>query len=382
MKPTVLLISTDVHTIPTLKGAAVEHWIHQVARHLHEFQPVIVSPPHPKFPDSQFMDGIYFERIRIGNIYKRAFQKITRLDPFPYIFRAIRKVRSYQPKIIHIHNAPHHVSELRHSFPDAKLILHMHNAKKLEIFAPADAYIACSRYIADSMQPQLESGQRFRIIPNGVDTNAFTPCSFQYRSELKKKYSIPANKINILFVGRISPEKGVDILVEAMHKLDQNRFHLTVSGEWSKGDPRLNERASHAAQVAKRLHGLSYTLLDVRPPELMPEIYQTGDLMVIPSRHEPFSMVAIEGMSSRIPVLAFSVGGMVEFMRDGKNAFLIPPVASYDEMAQAIQYYAQLPEEQLANITTRARADVLDYYTWSRIAEETETLYQNLLTTT
>jgi glycosyltransferase involved in cell wall biosynthesis len=380
-KPKVLLLSQEVHPIPPLKGAAVEQWIDAVARGMGRYVPHIVSVPHPDLPDIHVEGRVHYNRIRIGRLYNRLFRKLTRLDPHSYIDRLIAYARRVAPSIIHIHNAPQFVRPIREALHGIPMILHMHNEKEARILPPVDVLCGCSRYISEWYRGGRISATHFMELPNGVDIAQFRPSWFapEEVQQARARFGVPDDRFVVLYVGRISPEKGPDLLVEAMRQLDPTRFHAVLAGEWQKGDPARSERAAYGARLRKAMEGLPVTIIDARTPEAMPEIYRLGDLLLIPSRfEEPFSMAAIEAMASGVPVLALRKGGMVEYMRDGENALLMPADAGPDLLARAIASAAANPE-RLAQLARAARAMVEARFSWERVVARTEAFYDELL---
>lgn len=380
MKPRVLLLSQEVHPIPPVKGAAVEQWIDAVARGMKRFEPHVVGPVHPERPDEEVSDGVHHRRIRVGALYHRLFRKITRWDPHSYIERVIDHARSFSPAIVHLHNAPHFVPALRRGFPGAKLILHLHNQKALPAGLEFDCLAACSDFIRRWYEQQRLRCASYATIRNGVDCRRFQPkWNLPDRgAAARRRHGIPADKRVILLVGRISPEKGTDLAVDAFRLLDPERYHLVLVGEWPEGDPLRNDRVVFARALKEKLRGLAATCIDTVAPAAMPEIYPVGDLLVIPSRFEAFSMVAIEGMAAGVPVLALRRGGMVEYMVDGENARLLDADAAPGAFAAAIEELVADPEpaERLAR---NAREMVERRFGWEKVVDETEALYRNLL---
>lgn len=385
--PAVLMLSQEVHPIPPLKGAAVEQWIDAVAHGLQAYRPVVVSPPHPSRPLRETEGRVAYERVAMGRLYKRLFRKITRLDPWPYIERVAQRVRPYMPAIVHIHNAPVFVKPLRKAFPDARLILHMHNEKTLPPDLPLDCLVGCSQYICNwfAEQVQWERLPQFHRVRNGVNLAQFVPrwdVAPQVLAQRRAALGIPADRINLLYVGRISPEKGPDLLVNALRELDPGHFHLTLVGEWPEGDPARNARVLFANALKDKMQGLPVTILGSLPPEQMSAMYLLGDLMVIPSRfEEPFSMVAIEAMASGLPVMALRRGGMVEYMRDGDNATLLPVTTTATQLAEAIRLVCEVAyrESVLTFQARAAQAMVAREYAWANVVSETEALFDHLL---
>jgi glycosyltransferase involved in cell wall biosynthesis len=385
MKPRVLLMSQEVHPIPPQKGAAVEQWIDAVARRMTRYEPHVVSVPHPGRPDHEVLGGVHYRRIRIGRAYNRVFRKLTRLDPWPYAARVASYARAINPAILHVHNAPRLVDPIVRSLAAAapsrasrtRLILHMHNEKHDAVRSHLDVLAACSKYLCDCYRGRSLAADRFAVIRNGVDLAAYPTGTRApgWLREVRHRHGVPEDRFVLLYAGRISPEKGPDLLVEAMRSLDPRKFHLVLLGEWPKGRVAHSDRVRFAERLSASLAGLPHTVLDAVPPGDMPGKYALGDLLVIPSRfEEPFSMVAIEAMAAGLPVMALSRGGMTEYMLDGVNALVLDPGVSPEGLAAAVREAAQTPG-RLSPIVSAARALVEGRFDWTHVVAETEQLY-------
>ena len=379
MKPRILLLSQEVHPIPPVKGAAVEQWIAEVARRLSKYEAHVISVPHPQRPDNEVEHGVHFHRIRVGKIYNRIFRKISRLDPWPYSRRILGWIKNVNPAVIHIHNAPGLVDAIAAGAGRAKIILHMHNEKSDPVCTRIDALVGCSAYIRDWFRDRRIDATQFNVLANGVDTRRFSPERRGSDSLLvRARHGIPPGRFVLLYAGRISPEKGPDLLVEAMRGLDGSKFHLVLAGEWPGGDPAKSDRADFAMSLSNAIQGLPITIIDSVSPDEMPRIYDLGDLLVVPSRfEEPFSMAAIEAMASGVPVLALRKGGMVEYMVDRHNAVLLGGSASAAQLADTIRALENNGALR-AHIAGNARKLVEDRFTWEHVAAQTETLYEQL----
>jgi glycosyltransferase involved in cell wall biosynthesis len=373
-------MSQEVHPIPPQKGAAVEQWMDAVAHRMSRYEPHLVSVPHPSRPDNEVQGHVHYRRIRMGNIYKRLFRKLTRLDPYSYTDRIIRYARSIHPAIVHVHNAPQFIDAVAHGLPEAKIILHMHNEKSETVRTRVDALVGCSAYIRRWYEARQFPAERFAVLDNGVDIAAHAAArSPQAVGDLRKRHGVPTERFVVLYVGRISPEKGPDLAAQAMLRLDPGRFHLVLVGEWPQGNPRKSERVRYAEALRERLNSVPHSLVGTVPPEEMPGIYSLGDLLLVPSKfEEPFSMVAIEAMAAGLPVMALKKGGMQEYMVDGDNALLLDAQASPADVARAIETVADQPGV-LDAMAASARCLVQQRFDWNRVATATERLYDELI---
>lgn len=354
-----------------------------VAHRMLRYEPHLVSVPHPDRPDSEVQEHVHYQRIRIGNVYKRLFRKLSRLDPYSYTDRIIRYARSVHPAIVHIHNAPQFVDAMAHGLPEAKMILHMHNEKMDTVRTRVTALVGCSGYIRNWYEARIFPADRFAVLDNGVDIAAHASVrSPQAQRNQRARHGIPADRFIVLYVGRISPEKGPDLAAQAMQHLDPRRFHLVLVGEWPQGSARKSERVRYAGDLREQLGKVPHTIVGTVPPEEVPGIYALGDLLLVPSRfEEPFSMVAIEAMAAGLPVMALKKGGMPEYMVDADNALLLDAQASAEDIARAIERAAGNPVS-LDAIAASARRLVEKRFDWSRVANATEQLYDEVLSAT
>lgn len=145
---------------------------------------------------------------------------------------------------------------------------------------------------------------------------------------------------NILFVGRIMPQKGLDRLLEAL-SLVKSPFRLTVNGDGVD----LQKAKSLAAKLGltDRVEFAGWT-----SRKILIEHYQRASFVVMPSIWpEPFGLVGPEAMGYGKPTIAFRTGGIVDWLKDGLNGFLVTPFEVM-EMAQRIEYFLQHPEKARA----------------------------------
>jgi glycosyltransferase involved in cell wall biosynthesis len=183
----------------------------------------------------------------------------------------------------------------------------------------------------------------------------------------------------VLFVGRVTPAKGLDVLVQAIARLD---VRLEVCGDgW--GLPR-------ARQLASRLEvGERVTFHGRVPPFRMSEHYARSTVVAVPSLWpEPFGLVGLEAMGQGRPVVASATGGIPEWLVDGETGFLVPP-GDPDRLAQALEdlltdaarceSMGRAGEEHVAHNFSRERylAAVLDAYQDARRHWETSTARPN-----
>jgi glycosyltransferase involved in cell wall biosynthesis len=205
--------------------------------------------------------------------------------------------------------------------PDTPLVA-LVKAPVRAVYRRADHFVAIGR---DLEQEMLDVGlrrDRVHYMPHGVDLTRFRPATAQERATIRMSEGLPIDVPIVLFVGRLSTEKGVLDLIDAWRILDDPHALLLLVGPDMPGHtwdaaPAIREFvAAHRLAGRVRLYG---------PSTDPARLYRAADLFVQPSHFEAFGLSAIEAMASGVPVVAAAVGGLRDFLVDGSNALLAPP---------------------------------------------------------
>jgi D-inositol-3-phosphate glycosyltransferase len=178
----------------------------------------------------------------------------------------------------------------------------------------------------------------------------------------------------ILFVGRIEPLKGIDILINAVAQLgDESDFHVLIVG----GDRRSRRQVSHLQELASDLGiGERVCFLGAVDHEQLPLYYNAADVCVVPSYYESFGLVALEAMACGTPVVASRVGGLTGTVRDGETGYLISWRCP-EPFAERLELL--LGNEALRRRFGEAAREVVERYRWANVAEAVVGLYRELL---
>jgi len=177
----------------------------------------------------------------------------------------------------------------------------------------------------------------------------------------------------ILFVGRLASNKGLLPLVEAFAVVAEDHPDATLVLVGEDGGMRgAVEAASTRAGLGARVRILGH----VQDDDVLADAYRDARLTVLPSEYEAFGLVLLESLAQGTPVVASRVGGIPEFVPDGKAGLLVPPNDA-GELARSI---GQLwTDETLARtMGAYGREHVVPQYTWDRLVDRLETLYQEL----
>ncbi len=226
--------------------------------------------------------------------------------------------------------------------------------------------LVCSSYMRWEVSRLFElPASKVRVIANGVDETAFRASAAAVRA-VRERFA--ATGPLVVYAGRLVYEKGVQDLIAAVPRLRRRFPGLRVV---IAGDGKYAEQLT--AEVARRRVGRSVTFAGFLGAEL-PALLAAADCAVVPSRYEPFGMVALEAAAAGAPLAVSATGGLAEFVEPGVTGVSFPPG---DPAALADAVSTLLRDEVLARrVTRRARAEVTERYSWSVIAERTVEEYR------
>ncbi len=213
--------------------------------------------------------------------------------------------------------------------------------------------------------------ERLVKIANGVDENLFKILSFD-RFELLKKY-IPKIKKEppylITFVGKLTNFKGADLLIEAAEKYEKKFpgiVTLIVGG---------GELKKKLKEQVKRLRLQNVYFLGNLSQTELPKIYNSADLSIVPSRMEPFGLVAIEALACGTPVIAARAGGLPDFIN--KNVGRLFEMDNSIDLAEKI--ISALKNNDKAKKEKKAAQYALNNFSWARVIDKLLEVYKTAI---
>jgi glycogen(starch) synthase len=275
--------------------------------------------------------------------------------------------REEHPPIIHAHNYEAALPALvGRALVGARLVvtLHLpapeqHRGLERGLLAAADAVIVVSRALGEEYRRRGWWMPAPQVVPNGVDTSFFTPDAAVAREPRR-----------LLFAGRLAPQKGCDVALEALAVLvaefEDLRLRVAGAGPWERAYRNL----ARSLGCPHRVEWLGW--LD--GPALRDEYRRCGAFLM-PSRYEPFGLAALEAMACGAPVIASHVDGIAEYLRGDQNGVLIRPG---EAAALAAGVRALLTEPQRAARLGLAAAATARGMSWSRAAAATTAVYDGL----
>ncbi|HUF37801.1 MAG TPA: glycosyltransferase [Anaerolineales bacterium] len=253
---------------------------------------------------------------------------------------------------------------------------------ELKVMQSADRIIAStSAELAQLRWLYGADTRKISVVPPGVDTSHFYPIP---KDEARAYVGIPKEDRNILFVGRVEPLKGIDLLLRAIAMMagyeivNRGALSVMIVG----GDPNVNREDMSAEmtrlQDLRKEYGIGdvVTFLGKRGQDTLPYYYSAADVVVMPSQYESFGMVALEAMACGTPVVASEVGGLAFLVRESETGFLIRG-DNPDELCDRL--IALITNETLRETMGRRATEVAREYSWQIVGDKVLEVYRSVL---
>jgi len=219
------------------------------------------------------------------------------------------------------------------------------------------------------------------VAPCGVNLDLFHPIDQQ---EARRRVGVPPERRLLLFVGRLDPVKGLNVLLEAMCELSRrlkpwrakDLSLAVIGGDYESHIEALSD--PKCLQEVRKELGLDDLVIFIGPrsQEELPYYYSASEACVMPSLYESFGMVALEAMACGTPVIASRVGGLTYTVRDGETGFLVP---EKNPKALAEKLELVLTDACLRRRLAHRALQVAEGYSWSIVADDIEELYRELI---
>ena len=311
--------------------------------------------------------------------------------------------------IVHSHtwyaNAAGHLAKLLHGIP------HVVTAHSLEPLRPwkaeqlgggyrvsseiertafeaADAVIAVSAGMrADILRcyPAIDP-ERVHVVHNGIDLERWKPTD---DASVLERYGIDPERRSVVFVGRITRQKGLPYLLEAARRLEPDVQLVLCAG--APDTPEIMAEVQAGVRVLQEEREGVVWIEEMLPQHELAAVLTSGTVFVCPSVYEPLGIVNLEAMACGLPVVGTATGGIPEVVADGLTGRLVPIEQATDgtgtpvDPERFIADLASVLSEVLADTATarlmgeagRLRAEA--EFSWASIAERTRAVYESLL---
>jgi glycosyltransferase involved in cell wall biosynthesis len=301
-----------------------------------------------------------------------------------FVSRSILKLGSLRPDLIHAHEllSPATIAIVAKRFygmPVVAKVLRggqLGDVEKLKsrpmgglrltmLNRGIDAFVTISREIDDELNNLGIEPSRREWVPNGVDTNRFSPVSLDEKRALRDKLGLSVGAPLTVFIGRLVPEKQIDRLVEAWPQVRKQvpGAELLVIGSGIL-ETRLQELASEGIQIPGQME-------DVCP------YLQAADVFVLPSSTEGLSNSMLEALSTGLGVVVTSVGGAPDVIIDGQDGLLVSP----DDISELIDAVVKLlkDDDLRLRLGDSGRRVIGGKYSLTQTADQLVGLYLRLI---
>lgn len=414
-----LINQPATHAVKPIACDSLAIWTYEVARRIAQSHTVIFygkkQNPEPGKSSqifSQTEEGINYRGVsdspldkglkslrifdRLGLVNSKRPVFASRLYALGYIRQVAQDLTQQNSDLIHIQNYSQFVPIVKSFNPTAKIILHMHCEWLTQLdetlidqrLEKTDLILGCSTHITGKIRDRFpQYAEKCQTVFNGVDPDNFPPTPTPESKPQK----------TLLYVGRVSPEKGVHVLVEAFKIVAEKdpTIQLKIVGPEAVPGKELLVGVSEDPKVSKleRFYSGESYLTQIKkliPPALkeqvvftggvlqrdLPQLYHEADILINPSLSEAFGMSLVEAMATETPVIAARVGGMKDVVEEGKTGLFFE---SDDAIGLADAIFKLIENDELRKSIGKAcHQRVLDYFSWDKVAESLLKQYQTI----
>lgn len=370
-------------------------------------------------PRSQLIDGVDYRRVgwRLDRSLTRAAQlrehlekRVGTYDParpftsspishLAYSTRVSLGARSWGAQIVHLSIYDDLIPVIRRFNPDIGIVFHMHDHSQVQRdrdrvarhLGDADAIVGCSHYITRQVEDRFpELADRCSTIWNAVDTNRYRPAPEKH----------PDRSPTILYYGRLSPEKGLHVVLKAFGQIVEKipTARLLIAGQlalagaefvdpfgsdplfadmvhfWGRGE----EYGSYLESLVDEGLRSNVRFLGPVANQQTVSLLQGSDVLVFPSLwNEPFGLPVIEAMAAGVPVVASQGGAFPEIIVDGETGLLVDR-GDVDGLSDALIGLLSEPAARF-EMGTAARIRAEEQFSWDGAVHKWLDLYQRIL---
>src|SRR5213594_967588 len=371
---------------PRIIGGISTHVYHFSRSLVEKGTPVrVITCDFPKTPAEEIIDGVSVSRVISGHVPESNFLLWIYHLNSQMISKATELFETERFDLVHAHDwvvgraavelknqlglpliSTIHATEIgRGGSLDGEYRRKVRDIERL-LVDQSDGIICCSNYMLDHIQHVLGAVKtKIRVIPNGVESSRFN----NGRQPQPIPTGVSEDRKTILYIGRIVREKGIFTLLDAFEKLRKRGKDVSLV---LVGEGPLKEDL--AKEVLRRKLNDRVKLAGFVDEKKLVSLYNSSDAFVLPSHFEPFGMVALEAMASRLPVVVSDVGGLSEIVEDGVTGVKVP---SSDPHALAEGILRVLDNRELSErLKENAYRAVQERYRWDLIAEKTLEAYR------
>ncbi|MBM7553326.1 glycosyltransferase family 4 protein [Thalassobacillus pellis] len=379
----ILIICTEKLPVPPIRGGAIQTYIAGALPNLrHKHQITVLGRSDASLPDDELQDGVRYCRVGGGLL------EIYRDNVVDFL-----QSSSERYDLIHIFNRPRLVNPIRALAPNSKIVLSMHNdmfkPEKIDpeegaaVVENVDKIITISNYIGQTIQDLFPAAApKLQTIYSGVDLDRFVPSyspkATTIRSRIRKEHNLTNKKV-ILYAGRLSPNKGIDVLIRAIPELAKKHkdIALVIMGSKWFSDNSITDYIAYVRALADRLP-IPVIQTGFVSPDKIHEWFVASDLFVCTSQwQEPLARVHYEAMAAALPIVTTNRGGNTEVIEPHKNGIVVENPPNPGEFVEHISYLLSNPEKG-KNMGRYGRTLAEQYYSWDRVVNDIASVWDEM----
>jgi glycogen synthase len=216
--------------------------------------------------------------------------------------------------------------------------------------------------------------EKVKVIYNGIDPEFYHPI---FDDSILKKYNINPEKPFMLFVGRITRQKGISELIKAIPQINPNAQIVLCAG--APDTPQIAEECKNLIAEAQKTRDGIIWIQEMVPHADLRVLYSHAAVFATPSQYEPFGIINLEAMACGTPVVGSKVGGIPEIIVEGETGYLVPLGESFkSSFAEKLNILLDNPElSKKMGEASRKRAESV--FSWKSIAKQTADFYRELI---
>jgi glycogen synthase len=251
----------------------------------------------------------------------------------------------------------------------------------------ADALIAVSEETKEDVLKHFNVNKdKVKVIYNGINLEEYNVTS---ETSTLERFGIDKSKPFVLFVGRITRQKGIIHLVNAIKYIDVNTQIVLCAG--APDTPEIAKEMEDSVNEVKKTRKNVIWIDEMLPKKEVIQLYSHADVFCCPSIYEPFGIINIEAMACKTAVVASAVGGIKEVVVDGETGILVPVIQQTEapfepvdpdkfsrDLANGINKLVN-DKDLMNKMGDNGRKRVEETFDWVAIAKQVEELYQSLI---
>ena len=373
----ITIATGPIYPVPAVLGGSVQRlWYGlalEFAKRGHEV--TIFAKAHEGQPEEETLDGIRFVRWGGYDLSTSIGTDLVRC--LIYALRAAPRVPRGDIVVANDFWTPAVLPLLNRAAGPVVACIQRFPKKQFALYGNCRAIVAVSEAVAEGIRQQTPRlSPKVHVVPNNVD-DAFI------ETPLLDKSSRPEDPVTILFAGRLHPEKGLGLLIEALRLLPsftRNAWECEIIG------PVAQSEGGGGEDYVARIRGMADGLPVVFTPPVyaardLAGVYDKADIFVYPSlaeRGESFGLAPLEAMARGLAPVVSSLSVFTEYLRDGANGLVFDHRGGSKEenLARALAKLVDSPEVR-TEMSKHARATALDFST-SLVADKYLDLFHRL----